>query len=166
MKPGLECKRAQMQQEEVQPCSPFSDRPQKPIVRPRTAGCVESPVGKERRGHAVACAVDSGKLYSTRDLERLKFVAVTEHMNSLRMAASTAEVVWTPTTKQRKLRKKQIEKEVVAVDSRVLTRSSLGKMRIHQQHPPFSPAAPTDLLQIPPFPSTFFRPTAGQVLVQ
>ena len=154
-------------------CSPFSDRPQKQMARPRTAGCVESHVGKERRGHAVACAVDSGKLYSTRDLERLKFVAATEHINSLRMAASTAEVVWTPTTKQRKLRKKQIEKEVVAVDSRVLTRSSLGKMRIH---PPFSPAAPTHLFQIPaapthlfqipPFPSTSFRPTAGQVLVR
>jgi len=153
-----------MQQGEVQPCSPFSDRPQKQMVRPRTAGWVESPVSKERRGHAVACAVDSGKLYSTRDLERLKFVAATEHMNSLKMAASTAEVVWTPpTTKQRKLSKKQIEKDVVAVDSRVLTRSSLGKMRIH---PPFSPAAPTHLFQIPPFPSTSFRPTAGQVLVR
>jgi hypothetical protein len=151
-------------------CSPFSDRPQKQMARPRTAGCVESHVGKERRGHAVACAVDSGKLYSTRDLERLKFVAATEHINSLRMAASTTEVVWTPpTTKQRKLSKKQIEKDVVAVDSRVLTRSSLGKMRIH---PPFSPGAPTlpagptHPFQIPPFPSTFFRPTAGQVLVR
>jgi len=153
-----------MQHGDVLPCSPFSDRPQKQMVRPRTAGWVESPVSKERQGHAVACAVDSGKLYSTRDLERLKFVAATEHMNSLKMAASTAEVVWTPpTTKQRKLSKKQIEKDVVAVDSRVLTRSSLGKMRIH---PPFSPAAPTHLFQIPPFPSTFFRPTAGQVLVR